>query len=62
MIHAGMILKDYNAEVGKVMESELKAIGLLTDADIKNQDPSWPAYKSISCMAQVTFWALMCTT
>ena len=45
MIHAGMILKDYNAEVGKVMESELKAIGLLTDADIKNQDPSWPAYK-----------------
>ena len=40
------------------MESELKAIGLLTDADIKNQDPSWPAYKSISCMVTGHFLGL----
>jgi Xaa-Pro aminopeptidase len=45
MIHAGMILKEYNAEVGKVMESELKSIGLISDTDIKNQDPENPAYK-----------------
>lgn len=45
MMHVGMILKDFNAEVGKVMESELKGLGLITDTDIKNQDPEWPAYK-----------------
>jgi len=45
MIKAGMILKEYNAEVGKVMESELKRIGLISDQDIKNQNPAWPAYK-----------------
>lgn len=45
MIHAGMILKEYNAEVGKVMESELKGIGLISDTDIKNQDPENPAFK-----------------
>lgn len=45
MMHIGMILKDFNAEVGKVMESELKGLGLITDADIKNQDPEWPAFK-----------------
>ena len=45
MMHIGMILKDFNAEVGKVMESELKGLGLITDTDIKNQDPEWPAFK-----------------
>ena len=45
MMHAGMILKEFNAEVGKVMESELKGLGLISDTDIKNQDPETPAYK-----------------
>ncbi len=45
MISPGMILKEYNMEVGKVMESELKRIGLLTEKDIADQDPAWPAYK-----------------
>lgn len=45
MMHVGMILKDFNTEVGKVMESELKGLGLISDTDIKNQDPENPAYK-----------------
>jgi Xaa-Pro aminopeptidase len=45
MIQAGMILKEYNAEVGKVMESELKRIKLISETDIRQQDPEWPAYK-----------------
>jgi len=45
MMHPGMILKDFNAEVGKVMEAELKQLGLISDADIRNQDPEMPAYK-----------------
>jgi len=45
MMHIGMILKDFNAEVGKVMEAELKQLGLISDADIRNQDPEMPAYK-----------------
>ncbi|MBC8173647.1 MAG: aminopeptidase P family protein, partial [Chitinophagales bacterium] len=45
MMHVGMILKDFNAEVGKVMESELKGLGLISDTDIKNQNPENPAFK-----------------
>ncbi|MBK8342288.1 MAG: aminopeptidase P family protein [Bacteroidetes bacterium] len=45
MMHVGMILKDFNAEVGKVMEKELLGLGLITDTDIKNQNPDNPAYK-----------------
>lgn len=45
MMHVGMILKEFNNEVGKVMESELKGLGLISDNDIKNQDPENPAYK-----------------
>ncbi|MFN3939090.1 MAG: M24 family metallopeptidase, partial [Chitinophagales bacterium] len=45
MMHPGMILREFNAEVGKVMEAELKQLGLISDQDIKNQDPEMPAYK-----------------
>ncbi len=45
MMHVGMILKEFNSEVGKVMEGELKGLGLISDTDIKNQDPENPAYK-----------------
>ncbi|MFN0276638.1 MAG: aminopeptidase P family protein [Chitinophagales bacterium] len=45
MMRVGMILKEFNNEVGKVMESELKALGLISDSDIKNQNPENPAYK-----------------
>ncbi|CAG5077261.1 aminopeptidase P family protein [Parvicella tangerina] len=41
----GTMLGEYHVEVGKLMESELLNLGLLDKTDIKNQDPSWPAYK-----------------
>ncbi len=41
----GTMIEDYTAEVAKVMEDQLKQINLLSDADIANQNPAWPAYK-----------------
>jgi Xaa-Pro aminopeptidase len=41
----GTMLGEYHAEVGKLMESELLGLGLIDQTDVKNQDPSWPAYK-----------------
>ncbi|AEI51449.1 aminopeptidase P N-terminal domain-containing protein [Runella slithyformis] len=35
----------YQAEVAKIMESELLGLGLLTQHDIEKQDPERPAYK-----------------
>lgn len=45
MMHIGMILKDFNTEVGKVMESELLGLGLISKQDIADQNPEWPAFK-----------------
>jgi Xaa-Pro aminopeptidase len=45
MLRPGNNLTDYHKEVGKVMESELIALGLLSKTDIKKQDPAMPAYK-----------------
>lgn len=39
------IWADYHVEVGKLMTSELLNLGLLDKADVKNEDPDWPAYK-----------------
>lgn len=36
---------EYHVEVGKLMTSELLGLGLIDKADIKNEDPDWPAYK-----------------
>jgi Xaa-Pro aminopeptidase len=41
----GTLLADYHKEVGRIMESELLGLKLITDTDIKNQNPDWPAYK-----------------
>ncbi len=41
----GTFLGEYHKEVGALMESELINLGLIDQTDIKNQDPSWPAYK-----------------
>ena len=35
----------YHIEVGKLMTSELSGLGLLSKADIQNEDKDWPAYK-----------------
>jgi len=41
----GVFMVDYHVEVGRLMESELLGLGLITQTDIANQDPKWPAYK-----------------
>jgi Xaa-Pro aminopeptidase len=41
----GTILEDYHKEVGKMMESALLDLKLLTPSDVEKQDPSYPAYK-----------------
>ncbi|PWJ42709.1 aminopeptidase P family protein [Sediminitomix flava] len=35
----------YHEQVGELMTQELIGLGLITEEDVKNQDPSWPAYK-----------------
>lgn len=45
MLRPGMILKDYQEEVGKLVQSELLELGLITQKDVDDQDPNKPAYK-----------------
>jgi Xaa-Pro aminopeptidase len=41
----GTFLGEYHVAVGKLMEKELVGLGLITQSDIDNEDPAWPAYK-----------------
>lgn len=45
MLTPGNTLDELNREVGKLMESELVGLGLLTPEEIAGQNPEWPAYK-----------------
>jgi Xaa-Pro aminopeptidase len=45
MLVVGNVWDEYHKEVGKIMESELLGLGLISTQDITNQDPDWPAYK-----------------
>lgn len=45
MLVPGNYLHEYHIEVGKLMEKELLGLGLITQEDIDNQNPDWPAYK-----------------
>jgi len=45
MLVPGTIWADYHVEVGKLMTEELIGLGLITNEDVKNEDPKWPAYK-----------------
>jgi Xaa-Pro aminopeptidase len=45
MLTPGTLLGDYHKEVGKVMQSELLALGLLDQNDIDKQDPKNPAFR-----------------
>ena len=45
MLRPGTMLAEYHKEVGKIMESELIGLGLITKEDVKNQNPNMPAYK-----------------
>ena len=45
MLRPGTFIKDYNKEVGCIMQSELIKLGLLDMHDVKNQDAAQPLYK-----------------
>lgn len=45
MLVPGTFWAEYHKEVGKIMTSELLGLKLLDKADVKNEDPEWPAYK-----------------
>jgi len=45
MLNAGILLKDYESEVGKIMEYELVKLKLIDKHDIIKQDAKRPAYK-----------------
>ncbi|MGK0235827.1 MAG: Xaa-Pro aminopeptidase [Psychroserpens sp.] len=41
----GAFWKEYHAEVGELMTSQLLNLGLLDKADVQNENKNWPAYK-----------------
>lgn len=41
----GAFWKEYHEEVGKLMTRELLELKLIDKADVKNENPDWPAYK-----------------
>lgn len=45
MLKAGNTFEKYNVAVGDLMTEELLQLGLIKTADVKNQNPEWPAYK-----------------
>src|SRR5690606_35528667 len=45
MLVPGTIWAEFHKEVGKIMTSQLLGLGLLDKADVKNEDPNWPADK-----------------
>ncbi|NOR28606.1 MAG: M24 family metallopeptidase [Lutibacter sp.] len=45
MLSPGVLWAEYQKEVGKIMSSELLDLKLIDKADVKNEDPNWPAYK-----------------
>ena len=45
MLRPGTILKQYNAEIGRIMELELIKLGLLDKHDVQKQDPEKPLFR-----------------
>lgn len=45
LLVAGQTFDKYNKAVGEMMTEELLQLGLLTTAEVKSQNPNWPAYK-----------------
>ncbi len=41
----GTIWAEYHKAVGLIMTAELIKLGLISEEDVKNEDPNWPAYK-----------------
>lgn len=45
LLKPGAILSEYHKRVGNLMTKELINLNLLTQEEVDNQNPSWPAYK-----------------
>jgi Xaa-Pro aminopeptidase len=45
MLKPGVIIREYQEEVGKLMEAELIGLGLLDKDEVAKQDPDKPLYK-----------------
>lgn len=45
LIGEGVMWNTYHEQVGEVMTEQLINLGLISTADVKNQNPAWPAYK-----------------
>ena len=45
MLRPGVIIHEYQKEVGKMMESELIGLGLLKRDEVEKQDPERPLFK-----------------
>ncbi|MDO9260550.1 MAG: aminopeptidase P family protein [Flavobacteriaceae bacterium] len=45
MLVVGNDWAKYHVEVGKIMTQELIGLGLITEDEVKNENPDWPAYK-----------------
>tara|TARA_B100000795_G_scaffold175076_1_gene132225 strand:- start:2735 stop:4024 length:1290 start_codon:yes stop_codon:yes gene_type:complete len=45
MLIPGNFLNEYHVQVGLLMEKELIGLGLISQDDVDNQNPEWPAYK-----------------
>ncbi len=45
MLRPGVLIREYQDEIGKIMTSELIGLGLLDREAVANQDPERPLYK-----------------
>ncbi|NNE54972.1 MAG: aminopeptidase P family protein [Flavobacteriales bacterium] len=45
LLKPGVFLSDYHKQVGELMTEQLVDLKLITMDDVRNEDPSWPAYK-----------------
>ena len=45
ILRPGIIMADYHLRVGEFMTEELLKLGLLTQKEVEDQNPEWPAYK-----------------
>ncbi len=45
LLKPGITIPEYHKKVGELMTEELLKLGLISQEEVKNQNPDWPAYK-----------------
>ncbi len=45
LLKPGVLLADYHKQVGELMTIQLLKLGLISQAEVDNENPDWPAYK-----------------